>query len=200
MLVLCILSRSFLYTVCSKVSDSHACHTHSVLFLPVQFAQSFQTPMLALCILSRSFLCSLLKSFRLVRACHVHFLLFLPMHSLLKSFRLSYDCHAHSALFLPMQVCSRVSDALSQAFCNLSLAFLVDFTLSDSTALIRFTTFSRKLNCSSFGSKDMITVFACLPSYRYSIALHCGHTFVGGMLPMNNRTRKERLSQQQNGR
>ena len=30
------------------------------------------------------------------------------------------------------------SDAHSQALCNLSLAFLGDFTLSDSTALIRF--------------------------------------------------------------
>ena len=38
----------------------------------------------------------------------------------------------------PCKVRSRVSDALSQALCNLSLAFLTDFTLSDSTALIRF--------------------------------------------------------------
>ena len=36
----------------------------------------------------------------------------------------------------PCKVCSRVSDALSQA---LSLAFLADFTLSDSTAPICFT-------------------------------------------------------------
>ena len=38
----------------------------------------------------------------------------------------------------PCKVHSRVSDALSQALCNLSLAFLADFTLSDSTAPIRF--------------------------------------------------------------
>ena len=33
------------------------------------------------------------------------------------------------------KVHSRISDALSRALCNLSLAFLADFTLSDSTAL-----------------------------------------------------------------
>jgi len=39
----------------------------------------------------------------------------------------------------PCKLHSRVSDALSQALCNLSLvAFLADFTLSDSTAPIRF--------------------------------------------------------------
>ena len=38
----------------------------------------------------------------------------------------------------PCKVRSRVSDALSQALCNLSLAFLADFTLSDSTGPIRF--------------------------------------------------------------
>ena len=36
------------------------------------------------------------------------------------------------------KVRSRVSDAFSQALCNTSLAFLADFTLSDSTALIHF--------------------------------------------------------------
>ena len=38
------------------------------------------------------------------------------------------------------KVCSQVSDILSQALCNLSLAFLTDFTLSGSTALIHFIT------------------------------------------------------------
>ena len=64
------------------------------------------------------------------------------------------------------KVRSRVSDALSQALCNLSLVFLADFTLSDSTALIRFIAFSRKLH-SAF-RLDMITAFICLPSYRHS--------------------------------
>ena len=114
------------------------------------------------------------------------------MHSLLKGFRLSHACFVHSislssahfaqkfqTLMLAMRILlcsclckvhSRVSDACSQALCNLSLTFLADFTLSDSTALIRFIAFSRKLAtlCISFGSKDMITVFTCLPSYRYS--------------------------------
>ena len=54
----------------------------------------------------------------------------------------SHACHVHC--FVPAHaVHSRVSDALSQALCNLSLAFLTDFTLSDSTALIAF---SRKLH------------------------------------------------------
>ena len=38
----------------------------------------------------------------------------------------------------PCKVRSRVSDALSQALCNLSLAFLADFTLSDFIAPTRF--------------------------------------------------------------
>ena len=41
-------------------------------------------------------------------------------------------------LFLPMQGLLMSSDALSQALCKLSLAFIADFTLSDSTAPIRF--------------------------------------------------------------
>ena len=44
------------------------------------------------------------------------------------------------------KVHSRISDALSQALCNLSLAFLADFALSYTTALIRFIAFSRKLH------------------------------------------------------
>ena len=44
------------------------------------------------------------------------------------------------------KVRSRISDGLSQALYNLSLAFLADFTLSDPTALIRFIAFSRKLH------------------------------------------------------
>ena len=65
------------------------------------------------------------------------------------------------------KVRSRISYALSQALCNLSLAFLTDFTLSDSTPLISFIAFSPVL-CFSFGSKDMIIAFTCFPSYRHS--------------------------------
>ena len=59
---------------------------------------------------------------------------------------------------LPHGVCkvrSRISDALSQSLCKLSLAFLADFHIFLSL-------------CFSFGSKDMITAFTCLPSYRHS--------------------------------
>ena len=51
----------------------------------------------------------------------------LSRDSLMLAMRIVFPCKVHS----------RVSDALSQALCNLSLAFLVDFTLSDSTAPIR---------------------------------------------------------------
>ena len=181
---------------------SHACHAHSVLFLPMH---------------------SLLKGFRLSHACHAHSVLFLPMHSLLKGFRRSHACHAHCVLFLPIctvcskvsdslmlamrilfcscqcKVCSRVSDALSQALCSLSLAFLVDFTVSDSTALIRFTTFSQITLRFSFGSKDMITAFTCPSSYRYSsFTLRAYLLLEAYLLPMDNRTRKvQRTSPQE---
>ena len=74
----------------------------------------------------------------------------------------------------PCKVCSRVSDALSQALCNLSLAFLGDFTLSHSTAPTRFIVKLFSLAntlCFSFESKDKITAFTCLPSYRYTAGI-----------------------------
>ena len=55
-------------------------------------------------------------------------------------------------LFRFCKVCSRISDALSQALCKLSLAFLADFHIFLS---LRF----------SFG---LITAFTCLPCYRHS--------------------------------
>ena len=88
------------------------------------------------------------------------------------------DNTVHVVLYYPSlmvsayaKVRSQISDALSQALCNLSLAFLADFTLSDSTALTRFiASFLLQIAlCFSFGSKDMIiTAFTCLPSYRHS--------------------------------
>ena len=86
------------------------------------------------------------------------------------------------------KVRSRVSDALSQALRNLSLAFLAYFILSDSTAPICFIVklFSlANYNLLSFGSKDKITAFKSLPHvFRLTgtAALHCGHTFFGGIL------------------
>ena len=88
---------------------------------------------------------------------------------------LSYDSFmlAMRILFCscPCKVRSRVSDTLSQALCNLSSAFRADFTLSDSMTPIRFIIklfFSQTTLCFSFGLKDKITAFTCLPSYRYS--------------------------------
>ena len=50
----------------------------------------------------------------------------------------SHACHMH-AHFVPAHAkFTHEFDALSQVLCNLSLAFLADFTLSDSTAPIRF--------------------------------------------------------------
>ena len=108
----------------------------------------------------------------------------------------THACHRILFCSCPCKVRSRVSDDLSQALCNLCLAFLADFTLSDCTAPIRFVVKLFSLAHTlyfSFGSKDYsVHVFRLTGT----AALHCGHTFVGGILPTaNNRTRKERLSQ-----
>ena len=116
MLALCILSHSFLCTVCSKVSDS-------------------------LMLATRILFCSCL--------CKVH---------------------------------SWVSDALWQALCNLPLAFLPDFTLSDSIALIRFIAFSRKLRSAFHLDRKTWSQRWHVFRLTSTAALHCGHTFVGGML------------------
>ena len=82
---------------------------------------------------------------------------------------------------------SRLSDALSQALCNLPLAFLADFTLSDSTAPIRFIV---KL----FSLANYTLLFVWIERQDHSVhvfrltgtaALHCGHTFVRGILTAN---------------
>ena len=105
----------------------------------------------------------------------------------------------------PCKVRSWVSDALSQALCNLhvSLAFLADFTLSDSTAPIRFIV---KLS-------NYTLLFVWIERQDHSIhmssILQVQQLYTVGiplleeyLLPManrHNRTRKERLSQEQNG-
>ena len=120
---LCVLSHSFLRTVCSKVSDSL---------------------MLATCILFCSCLC---------------------------------------------KVCSRVSDVLWQALCNLPLAFLVDFTLSDSIALINYALLFVWIKRHDH-SVHMSSVLQVQQLYTAGIPLLEAY-----LLPMtNNRTRKERLS------
>ena len=81
------------------------------------------------------------------------------------------------------KVCSWVSDALSQALCNSSLAFLADFTLSDYTAPI--CVFSRKLQSAfhlDWKTRLQSSHVFCLTEYS---SLHCRHTFVGGILNAN---------------
>ena len=106
---------------------------------------------------------------RLSHACHMHSVLFLPMHSLLKGFRLSHACFVHSVLFLPIQSSLTSFWRSFTDLVQLIFSFPSYFTLSDSTDLIRFIAFVSQITlCFSFGSKDMITAFTCLPSYRYS--------------------------------
>ena len=49
----------------------------------------------------------------------------------------------HIVLFLPMQSSLTHFWRYSRALCNLPLVFLADFTLSDSTAFIRFIAFAK---------------------------------------------------------
>ena len=95
------------------------------------------------------------------------------------------------------KVRSRISDALSQALCNLSLAFLADFTLSDSTALIRFVLLSLANYALLFlwierhdHRVHMSSILRAQQLYTAGIPLLEAY-----LLPMaNNRTRNERLS------
>ena len=94
------------------------------------------------------------------------------------------------------KVHSQVSDALSQALCNLSLAFLADFTLSDSTAPIHFIV---KL----FSLTNYTLLFVWIERQDYSVhmssVLQVQQLYTGiplleaYLLPMaNNRTCRER--------
>jgi len=99
----------------------------------------------------------------------------------------------------PCKVRSWVSDVLSQALCNLFLALLADFTLSDSTAPICFIV---KL----FSLSNYTLLFVWIDRHDYSVHMssvlqvqqlyNAGIPLLGGILPTaNNQTRKERLSQ-----
>ena len=99
-------------------------------------------------------------------------------------------------------------DALSQALCNLSSAFLADFTQSDSaTALVRFHSFLSQITLwFSLGSKDMITAFHVVRLTLGTAALHCEHTFVGSRhtycqwpIAMNVSTRRKQNGRQPRG-
>ena len=90
-------------------------------------------------------------------------------------------------------VCSLVSDALLMAFCNLSLAFITDLTLSDCNTRMHFMALSGTL-CSAFllarktCSQDLHTF-----SLSGTIVLHCGHTLLGGMMQIVTHRIGERL-------
>ena len=99
----------------------------------------------------------------------------LSRDSLMLAMRIVFSC--------PCKVRSRVSDALSQALCNLPLAFLADFTLSDSTAPIRFI-----VKLFSLANYTLLFVWIERQYHRVHTSvlqvqqlytLHCGHTFVG---------------------
>ena len=141
-LAICILFCSCLSTVCSMVSDSlmlavcvvlflpihsllkgfrlsRACHTHPVLFLPMQFAQRFQTLVLAMCILFCSCLCTVCSMVSDSHTCHMHSVLFLPIHSLLNGFRLSHACRMRCFVPAYAQFAQRFQtlSCLPYAFC-----------------------------------------------------------------------------------
>ena len=95
------------------------------------------------------------------------------------------------------KVCSWVSDALSQALCNLSLVFLADFTLS----AMFHTAFSCKLHSAfrldrkTWSQRSHVFLLTGTVALQTSgIALLEAY-----LLPINNGTCKERLSQEQNG-
>ena len=113
----------------------------------------------------------------LSHACHTHSVLFLPMHSLLKGFRLSHACFVHSVLFLPIQSSltsfwRSFTDLVQHIFSFPSWFHNIWFYWSHTIWFYWSHTFHSFLSqitlCFSFGSKDMITAFTCLPSYRYS--------------------------------
>ena len=144
---------------------SHACHLLSILLLSMQ---------------------SLLASITCCHACLVFSVLFLSMQSLLASFICSHGCHVLLFCSFLCNVCSlvsivlmvamcflfcshlrKVSDALFLSFCNLSLAFVTDLTLSDCNT--RFHGFvSQIMLCSSFGSKYMFARFTHFLPYWYN--------------------------------
>ena len=108
---------------------------------------------------------------------HARSVLFLPMHSVLKGFRLFHALCILSlsllamriVLFLPMQ------SLLTSFWCFFTGLVQLTFSFPSWFHTIWFycshTFHSFLLQntlCFSFGSKDMITAFTYLPSYRYS--------------------------------
>ena len=90
-----------------------------------------------------------------------------------------------SVVALPWYERSIANEFLSQALCNLSSAFLADFTFWFYCSHTFLSFLSQNTLCFSFGSKNMIPAFTCLPSYRYiSFALRaylcCGIHIANG--------------------
>ena len=109
-------------------------------------------------------------------------------------------CHAHAFCFVPAyrgvcKVCSQISDALSQALCNLRLAFLADFIafsrkLHSAFRLERKTWSQRShvFRHTSFALRAYLFwrhIYCHWPIIEGTAALHCGHTFVGGVFTAN---------------
>ena len=114
-----------------------------------------------------------------------HYALFcsiLPMNSLLQGFRLSHACHV---LFLPMLSSLTSFWRSFTSLVQLTRTFLADFTLSDSTALIGFIAFSRKLHSAFRLDRRTWSQRSHVFRLTGTAALHCGHTFVGGIVTAN---------------
>ena len=101
-------------------------------------------------------------------------------------------CHAHFVLFLPMQ------SLLTSSWCSFTGLVQLIFSFPNWFHTVWFycshafhSFLSQNTLGFSFGLKDMITVFTCLPSHRYSSC-----TLLPYLLPMaNNRTHNKCLSQ-----
>ena len=79
------------------------------------------------------------------------------------------------------------SDALLHAFCNLSLAFMTDFKLSDKTTRNGFTALAGKVCSICCLARN--TCWQDLHTFSLigTTALHCGQTLLGGMTNGNSR-------------
>ena len=74
---------------------------------------------------------------------------------------------------------------LSLALCNLSFAFLADFTLSDFTAPTFHSFLSQITLLFDPNERHDHSVHMRVFRLTGTAALHCGHTFVGGILTAN---------------
>ena len=117
---------------------------------------------------------------------------------------LSHACHAHCFVLIYMQSSLAGFWRSFTGLVQLVFSFPSWFHTIWLYCCHTFHSFLSQITlCFTFGSKEMITAFTCLPSYIGTAALYCGLAlFEACLLPMcnNQRTSKERLSQEQNGR